>query len=200
MARKPSRIAPPAIIADAASALYAQVAACAAVSDEDRTLYENAITKAFAQLMDGVRFDREDDGTFVFPSRSRSGLAHRVNGTCDCEASAEQGQPCWHRAAKRLVLLVEYSTLPDPAPAAPVPDPAPAPAPVPTPAPTPAPLLQPAAGPGRNTVTRAPQPAAPAPQPAAGHNVAAMVQRVKAARTPALSAQEEIDELFPPKR
>lgn len=171
MARKPQRIAPPAIIADAARALYGQVAASTGISDEDRTLYENAVTKAFAQLMEGVRFDREDDGTFVFPSRSRSGLAHRVNGTCDCEASAEQGQPCWHRAAKRLVLLIEDATRAEPAPAAPQ-------------------LAEPQ-----------PQPVAPAPQPAAGpgRNVAAMVQRVQARRNPALSAQEEVDQLFEPK-
>jgi len=107
MAHKPQRIAPPAIIADAASALYGQVDASSGINEEQRPLWVNAVTKAFNQLVEGVRFERQHDGTFVFPSRTRSGVAHRVNGVCDCEATAEQGQPCWHRAAKRLVLLVE---------------------------------------------------------------------------------------------
>lgn len=171
MARKPTRIAPPAIIADAASALYAQIAASPGVSEADRPLWENAVTKAFVQLMDGVRFDREEDGTFVFPSRSRAGLAHFVNGTCDCEATAEQGQPCWHRAAKRLVMIIEEGARPDPTAAA---------------------------------APRAPVQAAPAPTPAAppagpGRNVAALVQRVQSRRASGRSAQEEVDEVFPPK-
>ena len=124
MSSKPQRIAPPAIIAQATSVLYVQIAACSKVSDENRHLYENAVTKAFNQLMDGVRFTRE--GTdFIFPSRTRNGLSHRVNGTCDCEASSEQGHPCWHRAAKRLVLLIEDATA-STAPAAPAASAAPA--------------------------------------------------------------------------
>ena len=115
MASKPQRIAQPAIIAQAASALYGQIAASAKITDAERHLWENAATKAFNQLMDGVRFTREGKD-FIFPSRTRSGISHRVNGTCDCEASTEQGHPCWHRAAKRLVLLIEDAT----APAAPV--------------------------------------------------------------------------------
>lgn len=124
MARKPQRIAPPAIIAQAAATLYAEIAATTAIADAERELFVNATTKAFNQLIDGVRFEREEDDTFVFPSRTRSGMAHRVNGTCDCEASAEQGQPCWHRAAKRLVLIIEAppsAAAPPSAPATPPP-------------------------------------------------------------------------------
>jgi hypothetical protein len=138
MARKPTRIAPPAIIAQAAATLYAQIAASPAIPDAERELYINATTKAWNQLMDGVKFEREDD-EFIFPSRTRAGMAHRVNGTCDCEASAEQGQPCWHRAAKKLVLIMEAPTTPRPAAATPPPA-----APV-APPPPPAPR-----GPGRN--------------------------------------------------
>jgi hypothetical protein len=116
MASKPQRIAPPAIIAEAASALYAQIAASPTIDDAERPLWENAVTKAFNQLIEGVRFERNEDD-FIFPSRTRSGMAHHVNGVCDCEASAEQGQPCWHRAAKRLVLIMEQPKA-TPAPAA----------------------------------------------------------------------------------
>lgn len=116
MARKPLRIAPPAIIADAAATRYAQITADPTIPEAERELHVNAVTKAFNQLMDGVRFEREDDGTFVFPSRTRSGVSHRVNGACDCEAAAEQGQPCWHREAKCLVLIIEEGQVPAPAP------------------------------------------------------------------------------------
>ena len=124
MSSTPQRIAPPAIIAQATSVLYVQIAASAKITDAERHLWENAATKAFNQLMDGVRFTR--DGTdFIFPSRTRNGMAHRTNGTCDCEASTEQGHPCWHRAAKRLVLLIEDATA-STAPAAPAASAAPA--------------------------------------------------------------------------
>lgn len=118
MTFRPKRIAAPAIIADAASALYAQ---CDAMQDAKlKGLAINAITKAFTQLMDGVRFDKDEaTGDFIFPSRSRSGLAHRVNGTCDCEA-AEEKRPCWHRAARRLIEMIEqheWDTLVQPPPA-----------------------------------------------------------------------------------
>lgn len=147
MARKPTRIAPPAIIAQAASALYAQ---CEQIADEERRqLAINAVTKAFNQLMDGVRIDREPDGTFVFPSRSRAGLSHHVNGVCDCEAWVDNKEPCWQRAGKQMVLIIEDAARPDPIPTAPPPA-----APV-SPPPPPAPR-----GPGRNPLPALAAPAA----------------------------------------
>ncbi len=73
--------------------------------------------------MDGVRFERDSDD-LIFPSRSRSGLSHRTNGRCDCEAYTERNppQPCWHRAAKRMIELIEdleQSVLCTPPPAPP---------------------------------------------------------------------------------
>ena len=80
------------------------------MTDERRELWNNAAVKAFNQLYDGIRIEREDDGTFIFPSRSRGGLAHHVNGTCSCEAAVEQHAPCWHRPAKAIALGVEQAS------------------------------------------------------------------------------------------
>jgi hypothetical protein len=96
------------------------------MAEQRHELWNNAAVKAFNQLYEGIRFDRDDDGTFIFPSRSRSGLAHHVNGTCDCEAYADHSppEPCWHRPAKAMVLGAEQDTF-----AVPVPPPAPDPKP-----------------------------------------------------------------------
>jgi hypothetical protein len=112
MTYKPKRVARPSIIADAASTLLAQVEISRRISDAERDRWTNAVAKAFAQLIDGVRFE-QDGENMIFPSRTRSGLSHRVNGICDCEA-AEDGMPCWHRAAKRMIELIidaEQATL-----------------------------------------------------------------------------------------
>lgn len=105
MARKPTRIAPPSMIADALASLLAQIERNPKLSEKQRELAYNAAVKAFNQLFEGVSFTRNGD-EFVFPSRSRSGIAHHINGACDCEAG-EEGDPCWHRAAKREILMVE---------------------------------------------------------------------------------------------
>lgn len=112
MARKVQRIAPPSMIADAVACLLARIERNPKLNEEQRELKCNAVVKAFNQLYDGVRFTRNGD-EFVFPSRTRSGLSHRVNGVCECEAAAEQGQPCWHCAAKYLILVVEEAQQPD---------------------------------------------------------------------------------------
>jgi hypothetical protein len=40
----------------------------------------------------------------LIPSQSEQGTAHLVNGQCDCTA-AQHGNPCAHRAAKRLLAI-----------------------------------------------------------------------------------------------
>lgn len=112
----PQRVARPYRLA-AASALAAQVAAHPAIPADQRHRWVNTITQAFNQLIEGVHFEREPDGAFLFTSRSRSGVAHRVNGRCSCEA-ADEGAPCWHRAARRMVLWIKAGGIGEaPAPA-----------------------------------------------------------------------------------
>ena len=109
MTWKPKRIAPPSMIAQQLVTAFTAIEETDKLNEEQRERYFNAATKAFCQLMDGVRFTVEEDGTFVFPSRSRTGLAHQVNGKCDCEAAVEQKKICWHRVAKKLIELTEQA-------------------------------------------------------------------------------------------
>jgi hypothetical protein len=80
MTYMPKRVASPRIIADAAGVVCGWIEASAKINERTRELWYNAVAKAFAQLMNGVRIDRNGDN-FIFPSRTRTGLAHRVNGS-----------------------------------------------------------------------------------------------------------------------
>lgn len=108
MTYKPKRVAPPSIIADAAGVLHAITEQSEQISDADRDLWHNAIQKAHNQLMDGARYEQLEDGAFLFSSRTRSGMNHRTNSSCDCEAYTNYTppRPCWHRAAKRMIELI----------------------------------------------------------------------------------------------
>lgn len=97
----PARLAPPAIIADAASVLYARYAHLA---DAPRERYYRAITKAFTQLIDGC-LPRREGNALIFRSRSRArtGLTYRVvEDVCSCEATSV----CWHLMGAELAELI----------------------------------------------------------------------------------------------
>src|SRR5947207_1569334 len=98
MTYKPKRVASPSIIADAVSAVSGWIEASTKIDERTRELWYNAIAKAYAQLMNGVRIDRAG-ADFIFPSRTRTGLTHHVNGRCDCEAEEKGKVICWHRAS-----------------------------------------------------------------------------------------------------
>jgi hypothetical protein len=51
----------------------------------------------------------------LIPSQSGAGKTHLVNGQCDCTAG-QYGNPCAHRAAKRLLAICHENTT-EPAPA-----------------------------------------------------------------------------------
>jgi ABC-type transporter MlaC component len=61
--------------------------------------WEMAIARAKAQLELNPYMHFDGDALLVL---SESGEIYRANGTCQCKAFAN-GQPCWHRAAARLV-------------------------------------------------------------------------------------------------
>jgi len=109
MTWKPKRIAPPSMIAQQLVAAFSAIETSDKLNEEQRERYFNAAVKAFTQLMDGVRFDIQEDGTYKFPSRSRTGLPHYVNGKCDCESAVDQKKICWHRFAKKLIELTEQA-------------------------------------------------------------------------------------------
>lgn len=61
--------------------------------------WQNAIEKAIAQLESNPYMHFDGDALLML---SPSGEIYRANGACQCKAY-ESGQPCWHRAAARLV-------------------------------------------------------------------------------------------------
>jgi SWIM zinc finger len=61
--------------------------------------WENAIVRAKQQLESNPFMHFDGHSLLVL---SESGEIYRANGTCQCKAFAN-GQPCWHRAAARLI-------------------------------------------------------------------------------------------------
>jgi len=98
-----TRVAPPAIIAQAGAELLAQITTRPSI---DRDAAANAIGKAMEQLIAGIPYRREGP-IFFFPSRSRKGrIEHRTErDSCSCEAG-QDGIPCWHRPARYLIIVL----------------------------------------------------------------------------------------------
>jgi hypothetical protein len=61
--------------------------------------WEAAIVKATAQLEANPYIHFDGQSLLIL---SPSGEIYSANGTCQCKAFS-QGQPCWHRAAARLI-------------------------------------------------------------------------------------------------
>jgi hypothetical protein len=61
--------------------------------------WETAIAKAKVQLESNPYMHFDGKSLLVLSS---SGEIYSANGTCQCKAF-KSGQPCWHRAAARLV-------------------------------------------------------------------------------------------------
>jgi hypothetical protein len=64
----------------------------------------NAINEAYDFLLnphtDTIQI--ADDGTAIIPSNTGD-HDYKANGTCQCKAFAHGKQPCWHRAASRII-------------------------------------------------------------------------------------------------
>jgi outer membrane protein assembly factor BamB len=61
--------------------------------------WQVAITKAKQQLESNPYLHVDGDALLIL---SPSNEIYRANGSCQCKAYTK-GQPCWHRAAARLV-------------------------------------------------------------------------------------------------
>src|SRR5262249_11459700 len=59
----------------------------------------NAIERAAHELSENPYLERQDDHLLI---GSPSGSVYAANGVCQCQAY-QNGRPCWHRAAARLV-------------------------------------------------------------------------------------------------
>ena len=60
----------------------------------------HAIDRAAAELAENPLIERMDDHLLI--ASSSSDRIYEANGRCQCKAF-QSGQPCWHRAASRLV-------------------------------------------------------------------------------------------------
>ncbi len=61
--------------------------------------WQTAIAKAKRQIEDNPYLHFDGEALLIL---SDSNEIYRANGTCQCRAYVN-GQPCWHRAAARLV-------------------------------------------------------------------------------------------------
>jgi hypothetical protein len=64
----------------------------------------NAITKAVVELENNPYCSFNVESNSLLICSSKSGTTYEANGTCQCEA-LKQGQPCFHRAAARIVAI-----------------------------------------------------------------------------------------------
>lgn len=70
--------------------------------------WETAIVKAKQELESNPYMHYDDHALLIL---SPSGEIYSANGSCQCKAF-QSGQPCWHRAAGRLVKRYLESELP----------------------------------------------------------------------------------------
>jgi hypothetical protein len=61
--------------------------------------WQNAIARAKVEIENNVFMAWQNDSLLIL---SASNEIYEANGTCQCKAYLK-GQPCWHRAAARLV-------------------------------------------------------------------------------------------------
>lgn len=71
--------------------------------------WRTALDKAYDLLLasDGIAIEFAESGDIALayiPSQTETGVTYAVNGKCTCKA-AESGNPCAHRAAKRLLSI-----------------------------------------------------------------------------------------------
>lgn len=64
--------------------------------------WTNAIAKATLQIESNPFMTYQHDSHSLLILSPESGEIYTANGTCQCKAF-EAGQPCWHRAAARIV-------------------------------------------------------------------------------------------------
>jgi chloramphenicol 3-O-phosphotransferase len=65
----------------------------------DSRRWQTAIAKAKSEILNNPYLHLEGDTLLIL---SPSNKIYSANGTCQCRAY-EHGQPCWHRAAARLM-------------------------------------------------------------------------------------------------
>ncbi len=64
--------------------------------------WANAVRRAATELVTNPYVHHDGHALLIL---SASGQMYEANGVCQCKAYQSGKQPCWHRAAKRLVEL-----------------------------------------------------------------------------------------------
>jgi len=67
--------------------------------------WQNAIIRALVEMelqSDFMHYNHEDNALLIWSQKTNE--IYEANGICQCKAF-NQSQPCWHRAAARLVSL-----------------------------------------------------------------------------------------------
>lgn len=67
--------------------------------------WQNAIIRALVEIevsSEWMHYNKKDDALLIWSQKSNE--IYEANGVCQCRAF-NQGVPCWHRAAQRLVKI-----------------------------------------------------------------------------------------------
>ena len=94
--------ATPEQLQEAAIDAFDKVEASPEVKDWQKKRWTRAIARAWQELQSNPYLEWQNDALLIL---SPSGEIYKSNGTCQCKAY-ENGFPCWHRAASRIVQRV----------------------------------------------------------------------------------------------
>lgn len=87
------------VIADALSATEQNQTLTSGV----KLRWVNAIAKASVKIQtDGVFMDWQENDTLLIWSQGSNEI-YEANGVCQCKSFTEFGNPCWHRAASKII-------------------------------------------------------------------------------------------------
>jgi hypothetical protein len=78
---------------------FSQIVQTALAHISDSKRWRNAIVRAAVEIEVNPFMEWKDGALLIL---SPSNEIYEANGTCQCKAFAS-GQPCWHRAAARLI-------------------------------------------------------------------------------------------------
>ena len=88
---------------DKLAAVVSDALCKASQAKTDSKRWVNAIARATVELESNPFMTFRHDSHSLLILSPESGMVYEANGTCQCKAF-EQGQPCWHRAAAKLVV------------------------------------------------------------------------------------------------
>ena len=85
------------------ASVVADAVAAASKAKTNSKRWVNAIARATVELENNPHMTYRHDSHSLLILSPESGAVYEANGSCQCKAF-EQGQPCWHRAACKIVV------------------------------------------------------------------------------------------------